>query len=116
MIEIKRVTDVDFIKSIVDVDDGDIFFAAFEAGEMTGYCRCRLDGETVTLIDLVEKNGDMLIADAVARAAVAACRGAGTVEYNEENAFLVKYCGMTGEFAAGKTPADDFLKGTCGMK
>jgi len=113
MIEIKRVTDGDLIKHAGDIDDGDIFFAAFEAGKMTGYCRCRHEGSAVILIDLFEQNGDIVLADAMARASVAGCHGADTVECGGDSAFLKKYCESTGRFVDGVTEVRDFLKKNC---
>lgn len=111
MIEIKKVTEPERFTA---VKEGERLFAAVEDGKMTGFCKYKLDGRTVVLLELTEHNGDILLADGIARAAIASCRGDADRVKCERTGLLPAFMALSGHFDAnGEAALEAALNGRC---
>ena len=93
MFTIKREFDEDILKKL-GVPDGEMAYIARDGEDISGYCVYRLSGDTVEITAL-DANGDLGLADGIARAAMASC---------EDGAVYVAVAGASdalGNFAKG---------------
>jgi len=113
MVEIKIITDNKLL-SVLGAQEGEQLFAAFENGELIGLCKYRLAGRTVLLLDLQERNGDLLLADGIARAAISSCEGLADRVQCEKAGVLPAFMASSGWFDRdGQADLKKVLKGKC---
>lgn len=114
MIEIKKVTQLEMLKNF-GADDGESIFAAEISGQTAAYCRYKLEGATVILLDLFAESNDITLAGGVVRAAVASCRGIAATVCCGRDGLLGQYMDDSGVFNKdGVAELEKVLAGSCG--
>jgi hypothetical protein len=114
MITIYRATNRDMLNKIGVKRDEMAFVSSDNGGEMSGYCKFVVRGDSVVLLDLYERNSDMIIADALVRATANSYReNLKTVTCVDRVGLLPQYQEFSGCFIDGIAKIENVLTGSC---
>lgn len=91
-------------------------YVAASDTEMTGYCKYRLSEKKLVLVDLYEADGDIVMADALVRAAAAHYRDKVTCVECGRGGLLPVYRKYSGLYIDNSCERiENVLRGSCGL-
>lgn len=115
MIRMYQTNNQDYYK-LAKVRGDELLFVAVSDGELTGYCKYRTADRRVVLLDLFEADNDIIMADGLVRATVAAYRDKYAVVECTDGGMLPRYRKHSGLFTDGnRENIENILQGSCGL-